>query len=202
MSRPQLWVIAGPNGAGKSTLARRYLAGRVEIVNPDDIAQQIAPDRRDDPAVAGRAGRIAIERRRALLDAGQSFAFETTLTGHSERAVMAEARDRGFKVNLVFVGIRDVEQSDSRVIERVKLGGHAVSRSDLERRYGRSMANLPAAMQIAHRVFVVDNTRNRSRLILSREDGRTKLVSSRLPEWAREAIPAELRRIKARGIEL
>lgn len=100
MSRPQLWVIAGPNGAGKSTLARHYLAGRIEIVNPDDIAQQIAPDRRNDPAVAGRAGRIAIERRRALLAAGQSFAFETTLTGHSERAVMAEARDRGFKVNL------------------------------------------------------------------------------------------------------
>lgn len=202
MSSPQLWVIAGPNGAGKSTLARRYLAGRIEIVNPDDIAQQIAPDRRDDPAVAGRAGRIAIERRRALLAAGQSFAFETTLTGHSERTFMAEARDRGFKVNLVFVGIRDVAQSDSRVIERVKRGGHDVQRSDLERRYGRSMANLPAAMQIAHRVLVLDNSEERRRLILSRENGRTKLVSRRLPQWAREAIPAELRRIKARGIEL
>lgn len=202
MSGPQLWVIAGPNGAGKSTLARRYLAGRTEIVNPDDIAEQIAPDRRNDPAVAGRAGRIAIERRRALLDAGQSFAFETTLTGHSERIFMAEARSRGFKVNLVFVGISDVVQSRSRVAARVKLGGHAVARADLERRYDRSMANLPAAMQIAHRVLVLDNSEERRRLILSRENGRTKLVSRRLPEWAREAIPAELRRIKARGIEL
>ena len=38
---PQLWVVAGPNGAGKSTLTRRYLAGRLPIVNPDDIAQAL-----------------------------------------------------------------------------------------------------------------------------------------------------------------
>ena len=40
---PQLWVVAGPNGTGKSTLANKYLAGRLPIVNPDVIAQALAP---------------------------------------------------------------------------------------------------------------------------------------------------------------
>ena len=38
--KPQLWVIAGPNGAGKSTLADRYLAGRIPLINPDNIARE------------------------------------------------------------------------------------------------------------------------------------------------------------------
>ena len=38
--RPQLWVIAGPNGAGKSTLVKRHILGKIEVVNPDDIARE------------------------------------------------------------------------------------------------------------------------------------------------------------------
>ena len=40
---PQLWVVAGPNGAGKSTLTRQYLETRLQIVNPDVIAQALDP---------------------------------------------------------------------------------------------------------------------------------------------------------------
>ncbi|WP_205836180.1 AAA family ATPase [Methylobacterium brachiatum] len=120
---PQLWVFAGPNGAGKSTLARRHACERIEVVSPDDIAREIARGRGGDPSVAGRACRLAIERRQALRDAHQSFGIETTLAGCSERAFMAETRDHGFKVNLVFVGIGSIIQSRSRVAERVKRGG-------------------------------------------------------------------------------
>jgi predicted ABC-type ATPase len=41
MTRLDLWVFGGPNGAGKSTLARRLLAGKIPIVNPDDLAAEI-----------------------------------------------------------------------------------------------------------------------------------------------------------------
>lgn len=44
MSLPQLWIFAAPNGAGKPTLAQRYVAGRVEIINPDNIAVELAPN--------------------------------------------------------------------------------------------------------------------------------------------------------------
>lgn len=194
---PQLWVFAGPNGAGKSTLARRYACGRIEVVSPDDIAREIARGRGGDPSMAARAGRLAIERRQALRDAHQSFGIETTLAGCSERAFMAETRNHGFKVNLVFVGIGSIIQSRSRVAERVKRGGHPVLAADLERRFARSMAHLPDAMRIAQRSLVFDNSGKRCRLILSRENDHTKLVSRSLPHWARAAIPVALRQSPA-----
>ncbi|WP_420962254.1 AAA family ATPase [Brucella sp. IR073] len=186
---PQLWVFAGPNGAGKSTLARRYVVGRLEIVNPDDIARQIAPGLPADRKTAVRAGRLAVERRKALLDARESFAIETTLTGQGARAFMLQARERGYKVNLVFIGLHSIIQAQSRVTERVRQGGHAVPKADIERRFVRCMNHLAEAMRIADRVLVLDNSGKRRRLILIRENGRTKLLSRNVPNWARTAIP-------------
>jgi len=199
---PRLWVFAGPNGAGKTTLARQYVVGRIEIVNPDEIARQIDPQHFDDARVIALAGRQAVERRRVLLAAGQTFGIETTLTGRGGLAFMAEARERGFKVNLVFIGIKDAQQSFSRVGARVELGGHTVPDDAIARRFNQSMGNLPEAMKLADRALVFDNTGKRRRLILSRENGRTKLVSRNLPQWAREAIPAGVRRMPHKGLEL
>jgi len=199
---PQLWVFAGPNGAGKTTLARRYVAGRIEIVNPDEIARQIEPQNFDDSRVVALAGRQAVERRRALLEAGETFGIETTLTGRGALAFMAAARERGFKINLVFVGIKDAQQSFSRVGARVQLGGHSVPDEAIARRFNQSMANLPKAMKLADRALVFDNTGKRRRLILSREKARTKGVRRSLPQWALAAIPAAMRRVAPRGVEL
>jgi predicted ABC-type ATPase len=62
-TKPQLWVIAGPNGAGKSTLVQRYVAGRVPVVNPDDIAREIDPHHHGEPGTMLRAGRLALQQR-------------------------------------------------------------------------------------------------------------------------------------------
>ena len=59
--RPQLWVFAGPNGAGKSTfVARHAVDQKIDVVNPDVIANRIDPSHKGDTAVlmpdAGRPG--------------------------------------------------------------------------------------------------------------------------------------------------
>jgi predicted ABC-type ATPase len=133
---PQLWVFAGPNGAGKSTLvARFHVADRMTLVNPDTIARQIKPDHRDDTATMLKAGRIAAMQRRALIQAGQSFAMETTLTGQSELRMMADAQAAGYKITLVYVGLADALTSLARVRERVARGGHDVPAAIIMRRY-------------------------------------------------------------------
>lgn len=194
VDRPQLWVFAGPNGAGKSTLVRRHVAGRLPIVNPDDIAREIEPGHQGDAGTMLWAGRLAIQRRQAQLKAGGSFGLETTLTGRGELAFMQQASAAGYKVTLVFIGLRDVVQSRSRVAERVRRGGHPVPIADIERRFDRSLAHLALAMKVADRVLVLDNSDRRTRLLLSTENGRTKHITRRLPTWAKKAIPAALRR--------
>ena len=192
IERPQLWVFAGPNGAGKSTLVARRLRDRLPIVNPDVIAIEISREHPDTPAII-EAGKIAVKRRMALLAEGRSFAVETTLSGNSEIRLMRDAANLGYKVNLVFVGVKSSTVSVSRVAHRVRMGLHYVPPEDILRRYQRSMDNLPIAMQIAGRTLVIDNTGKGFRLLLVRRDGRTRIVARTLPGWVMKAIPAELR---------
>jgi predicted ABC-type ATPase len=74
----------GPNGAGKATFAREFLpreAGLPIFVNADLIAAGLSPF--DPDAAAFRAGRRMLEEIDAHAAAGRSFAFETTLSGHT-----------------------------------------------------------------------------------------------------------------------
>ena len=73
-------IIAGPNGAGKTTFARDFLpaeAQTLRFINADLIAAGLAPF---NPETASfKAGRLMLEEIDECVDAGHSFAFETTL---------------------------------------------------------------------------------------------------------------------------
>lgn len=142
--RPQVWIVGDPNGAGKSTIVRRFNRGRLPVVNPDDIARDIDAKRINDRLLQLQAGRIALQERTRRLAAGDSFVVETTLSGHSEIALMRQAGDLGYKVNFVFVGLAKAQLSSSRVALRMARGGHDVPDEDVERRFGHIQANLGA----------------------------------------------------------
>jgi len=195
--RPQLTVIAGPNGAGKSTITEAgitpFLAHfNVPLVNPDNIARQIAPDNINSPETHLRAGRIALRQRENLLKEHKSFAMETTLSGQGEIDMIRRAHAAGYKINLIFVGIGSSQHSHARVAERVAKGGHAVAASDIERRYVRTMANLPRILPFATRVRIIDNSAKERRRIFNKDQDRIKYISKDMPAWAREALASIL----------
>ena len=75
-------IIAGPNGAGKTTFAREFLPRQAEcpdFINVDLIAAGLSPF--DPDRAALRAGRLMLKEIRHRVRAGESFAFETTLSG-------------------------------------------------------------------------------------------------------------------------
>lgn len=176
---PQLWVIAGPNGAGKTTLVSRHVGKRIAVVNPDEIAARL-------PRINGRlderqAGQIALSERTRLLDERANFAIETTLTGNSTLQLMRSARERGYKNTLVFIGLDSPELSGQRVVTRVRQGGHAVPVSALARRYPNALTNLPTAMNLSDRTYLLDNSGSRRRLLLVREQGTVRYRASDVP---------------------
>jgi predicted ABC-type ATPase len=173
VTHPQLWIVAGPNGAGKTTLTGQHFAGRIPVVNPDDIARELSPRHNGELGVLRRAGVAALKQRQTYLAAQMSFAVETTLTGKGELNLMRRAAARRYKINLFFVGLNNAQLSAGRVAERVRSGGHPVPLEDIFRRFDRSPANLSDAIQVADRAFVLDNSDVRRRLLLSVESGRT-----------------------------
>jgi len=86
-----------------------------------------------------------------------------------------------------------------RIRERVASGGHDIPLPDIARRFERSQANLPRALELADRAFVLDNSGRRYRLLLSMEHGQVRHVSSNLPAWARAVLPRDMQR--RRGLE-
>ncbi|WP_342067034.1 AAA family ATPase [Achromobacter kerstersii] len=188
MTRAQLWVIAGPNGAGKSTLISDRLHGRLPFVNPDDIARRISPTDFDNPQYIIQAGRQAVSERRAHLEARRSFAIETTLTGNSPLDLIDQAKALQYKVNLVFIGLDDVALSMARVALRVRAGGHKVPAKDLLRRFSRSMENLRLASARVDRLWLLDNSGERRRLVLSSVLNQPRFMSQSIPSW----VPADI----------
>ncbi|MDX2145030.1 MAG: hypothetical protein SFV19_16875 [Rhodospirillaceae bacterium] len=136
-------VIAGPNGAGKSTTAARLLPRDLrifEFVNADEIARGISPYNPDGNAFA--AGRVMLARIRELADMGESFAFETTLSGLGYVRYLKQCRAQGYRLTLLFLWLPSVRDAIQRVKRRVAAGGHSIPEDVIRRRYAAGIRNL------------------------------------------------------------
>ncbi len=117
---PNLTIFAGPNGSGKSTLTETLdPAIREHLLDPDAIAKRIDPE---DPARAAlMAGRETLRRTQEYLEAGASFAMETTLSSKNNLRTMQDAKARGFFVELIYI-CRQKAMSAAFKCVRCKLG--------------------------------------------------------------------------------
>lgn len=135
-------IVAGPNGAGKTTFAREYLLkeGRCpDFVNVDLIAAGLSPFDPDRAAI--RAGRIMLAEIQRRVRKGESFAFETTLSGHGYTRMIPSWRRAGYRVKLVFLSLPHPELAIARVAARVAQGGHHVASAVVRRRFHSGLRN-------------------------------------------------------------
>ncbi|HYO76115.1 MAG TPA: AAA family ATPase [Thermoanaerobaculia bacterium] len=135
-------IIGGPNGAGKTTFAREFLPHEAALpvfINADLIAAGLSPF--DPGAAAIRAGRMMLVEIDRHAAAGRSFAFETTLSGHTYIRRIDDWRKRGFIVELIFLSLSSADDAIARVAMRVRQGGHDVPADVIRRRYVSGMRN-------------------------------------------------------------
>lgn len=191
-------MIAGPNGSGKTTLTRQLIAdGRIpdEYINPDEIALGLTGGMSERSAAAQAE---ADRRRAAALKAARSFAFETVMSHPGKPEVMRDARDAGYEVTLFFVGLSHPYLNIDRVRARVARGGHDVPEDRIIARYGRTMALLSTAFEIADRAFVFDNTESEPaqvlRLVVAKQRGKLIELRPPVPDWVHERLLSKLRR--------
>lgn len=187
---PWMWLVAGPNGAGKSTTGRQLLAGFgiEELLNPDVFAAQLGQS--DAMGTQRRAGIETITRERLLIKSGRSFARETTLAGRTILATIVQAKTSGYRIGLIYIGLRNVELAISRVRVRVANGGHDVPELDIRRRYMRSLKNLKQTALQADQSHILDNSSTRHPAIRLMELRAGKIVyqRERLPRWLQQVL--------------
>jgi predicted ABC-type ATPase len=135
-------IIAGPNGAGKTTFARDFLpmeAQTLRFINADLIAAGLAPF--NPEAAAFKAGRLMLEEIDESVIAGESFAFETTLSGLGYLKKIKTWKAIGYQVKLWFLSLPNEDVAVSRVALRVAQGGHDIPESVIRRRYKSGLDN-------------------------------------------------------------
>ncbi|MBK6265355.1 zeta toxin family protein [Marivirga sp. S37H4] len=138
----KLYVIAGCNGAGKTTASYTILPEILdckEFVNADEIAKGISPFQPEKVRI--EAGRMMLKRIKNLLEAGESFAFETTLSTRSYVTFIEKAKQLGYQVTCLFFLLDSEELAISRVATRVKEGGHHIPEEVIRRRYKSGLKN-------------------------------------------------------------
>ena len=135
-------IIAGPNGAGKTTFARDFLpaeAQTLRFINADLIAAGLAPF--NPESASFKAGRLMLEEIDECVDAGHSFAFETTLSGLVYLKKIPVWQAHGYQVKLWFLSLPNEEIAVSRVTRRVLQGGHNIPEPVIRRRFKTGLAN-------------------------------------------------------------
>jgi predicted ABC-type ATPase len=150
-------IIAGPNGAGKTTFAKHFLpkeAHTFHFINADLIAAGLAPF--NPESVSFKAARLMLNELDEYTKAGESFAFETTLSGAHYLQRIQEWINLGYIIKLWFIALSSPELAISRVAERVAQGGHNIPEEVIRRRYKAGLENLTKYQKVVDSWVLLD----------------------------------------------
>lgn len=132
------------------------------------------------------ASDIAAFLRYKLLQAGESFSFETVMSHKSKIEFIQQAKKQGYKIYLYFVSTEHPSININRVQIRVSSNGHYVSPDKIIARYYRTMGLLHNAIKLSDRAYLFDNTNLPGVLFAEIENGNLATLlcaPSNVPNW-------------------
>ena len=192
-------VLAGPNGAGKSTFYEtriaRYARNSLPFINADLIAKNMA--KKGERISDEKAARLAGKARREYLAKSLDFCMETVFSDPKgyKRDFLRLAKNSGYLVFMVFIGLDSAELSHARVKTRVEAGGHAVPPEKLDERFPRTIENLRLAIPHINYVYLFDNSSydDAYRPVAFCHLGDVKWLRPPIPPWASKVLPGPLK---------
>jgi len=153
-------IIAGSHGAGKTVFAHSFLpeeAACTRFINADLIAAGLSPFAPE--TVLLRASRLMLEEIHACARRGESFAFESTLSGLGYRHLIWKWQKMGYRVYLYFLSLASADIAVARVAERVRQGGHDISEDVIRRHFTAGLRNFDRYYRKSADVWVMfDNS--------------------------------------------
>lgn len=181
----ELTIIGGVNGVGKSSIYGVLKGDRESvdskknfgiIIDTDKITAQLGGDKL-------RGGREAVRLINDCLKKGESFTWETTLSGQKTLKTILAAREKGYKIILHYIAVGSAEESLSRIKNRVCKGGHDIPEEDVRRRFEKRFDDLLKVLPYCDKAIFWDNENGFVRAA-SYLDQELKLDNTeRLPEW-------------------
>ena len=136
-ANPQLLFVAGPNGAGKSTFSKKISEPGAVIFDVDKVIARIEAQSPDKPKkqVYQEATNEFFKQATDAVKQKRHFTLETNFRDESLLDIVAEFKRHGYTADMVYLTLKSVKESVSRVNQRVKNGGHYVDLKNIEQNY-------------------------------------------------------------------
>lgn len=158
-SLPTILVAAGTNGAGKSSIVQPFVESHGgTYFNPDEYTRILVKRGVPPDEANGLAWDRGYQALCQAVERGLSYAFETTLGGHSIAYQLMRALAFGRQITILYIGLSSVELHIQRVRERVAGGGHDIPEAKIRQRYEDSRQNLLSFIGTAATLRVWDNS--------------------------------------------
>jgi predicted ABC-type ATPase len=165
-------LVGGPNGSGKTTFAESFLVRtkkKLAFLNPDLIASGMSSLKYERASF--QAGRILIHEIKEKIKRGDSFAFESTLSGMTYLRLLSAAIQKGYEIKIYFLYVSTTKMSLERIKKRVREGGHNIPKEIVERRHLRCFDNFwNKYRKISSDWYIFDNSLSAPSLVCSKKD--------------------------------
>src|ERR1700743_2826586 len=120
-TNPQLLYVAGPNGAGKSTFSKDLSEPGAIIFDVDKVIARIEARSPDMPKkqVYDTATQEFFNQANEAVRLKQHFTLETNFRDEGLVDIADQFKQFGYTTNMIYLTLESVEESISRVKERV-----------------------------------------------------------------------------------
>lgn len=202
--KPVLFIITGSNGSGKSTVGATYLP--LEIQNKYTVfdGDKLAMEKRRELAASVKSFKEA----RKMADEWLYGQFETQVNnaiktedyfayeGHfRDTATLKTPRKfkkKGYELNLIFMGLSDPNQSELRVIDRARQGGHNVPLYEIESNFYGNLVTVNKYYRLFDEIIIIDTSKSLQHQILLHKRKSKILFYTTMkdqPEWFTKFLP-------------
>lgn len=201
---PVLFIITGSNGAGKSTVGYTYLPENIQknytVFDGDKIALLKKRDLLKTIKSLKEAGKIAddwmykqfADQTKTAIKTGDHFAYEGHFRNVTTLNVPKKFKKKGYKLTLIFMGLSDPDQSELRVLDRARHGGHNVPLYEIESNFYGNLVMLNKNYKLFDELLVIDTSKSfRHEVLLQMSDGKLSFYTEPkdLPAWFVKFLP-------------
>ena len=95
---------------------------------------------------------------------------------------ITKAKNRGYFIELHYIGVESADIAKERVAGRMKQGGHGIAEQDIERRYIETFDNMKTVLPECDLAVFYDNTIEFRRFAIFK-NGKKIRVSHKTPQW-------------------
>jgi predicted ABC-type ATPase len=198
-----LYIITGSNGAGKSSVGPRYLPEKVFKQGPVFDGDKLFVEKRKEfwrtiksPKECSRlAYEFVVETFDLLvkkaLAGNNDFTYEGHFTNEATWDIPRQFMAAGYRINLIFLGLKDTALSLLRVNDRSQAGGHYVDPQTVADNFYGNLEKLNRHYGLFNSVKIIDSSKARHTVLTIFDKGQPALaISSKdLPRWFRNDLP-------------